>query len=84
MTPSGPHPTPPPLRATRGQGAWALQKLGQDVRQVVQDLMPYDPERVILFGSLARGDSDDYSDIDVMVIKRTETRFVQRLGCGVG
>ena len=41
--------------------------------------MPYDPERVILFGSLARGDSDDYSDIDVMVIKRTETRFVQRL-----
>ena len=53
--------------------------LPQEVRQVVQDLLPYGPERIILFGSMARGDSDEYSDMDFIVIKRTETRFVQRL-----
>ena len=53
--------------------------LPREVQQVVQDLLPYGPERVILFGSMARGDSDEYSDMDFIVIKRTETRFVQRL-----
>ena len=53
--------------------------LSQEVQQVVEDLLPYDPERVILFGSLARGDADEYSDVDVLVVKRTKTRFVQRL-----
>ncbi|MCE2405848.1 MAG: nucleotidyltransferase domain-containing protein [Dehalococcoidia bacterium] len=49
----------------------ALQagSLPQDVQQVVQDLLPYGPERVILFGSVARGDSDEYSDMDFIVIK---------------
>ena len=47
--------------------------------RIVKDLLPYDPERIILFGSAARGDADAYSDIDVIVIKRTQTRFVQRL-----
>ncbi len=37
------------------------------------------PEKIILFGSVARGDADEYSDIDLIVIKNTETRFVQRL-----
>ena len=53
--------------------------LPQEVHQVVRDLLPYGPERVILFGSMARGDSDEYSDMDFIVIKRTETRFVERL-----
>lgn len=59
----------------------AIQRaaLPREVRQVVRDLLPYDPERVILSASLARGDSDDYSDIDIIVVKQMETRFVQRL-----
>ena len=49
------------------------------VNQLVADLLPYGPEKVILFGSAARGDADEFSDIDVIIIKDTDTRFVQRL-----
>ncbi|WP_175530372.1 nucleotidyltransferase domain-containing protein [Desulfobacula phenolica] len=31
----------------------------------------YDPEAVILFGSLGRGDADEFSDIDLLVIMET-------------
>ncbi len=48
------------------------------VRQVVQDLEPYDPETVILYGSFARGDWDEYSDLDLILIKETEERFIDR------
>ena len=41
--------------------------------------MAYEPEKVILFGSMARGDADEYSDIDLIVIKKTDTPFIQRL-----
>ncbi|MSQ06594.1 MAG: nucleotidyltransferase domain-containing protein [Dehalococcoidia bacterium] len=41
--------------------------------------MDYSPEKVILFGSYARGDYDEFSDIDLIVIKKTEQRFFQRL-----
>lgn len=34
---------------------------------------------VLLFGSLARGDARDYSDIDLIVVKETEKRFLDRL-----
>jgi len=49
------------------------------VKDIVEALKTYDPEKVILFGSLARGDADRYSDIDLVVIKRTDKRFVERL-----
>lgn len=49
------------------------------VKDIVEALKAYDPEKVILFGSSARGDADRYSDIDLVVIKRTDKRFVERL-----
>ncbi len=50
------------------------------VRKIVNALKPYDPERVILFGSAARGDADQDSDIDIAIIKETRARFLDRLG----
>jgi len=34
---------------------------------------------VLLFGSMARGDARDHSDIDLIVVKDTEKRFLDRL-----
>lgn len=38
----------------------------------------YDPERVILFGSLGSGDIGDWSDIDLVIVKDTAKRFLDR------
>jgi len=41
--------------------------------------MPYSPDRVYLFGSWARGEADDLSDLDVVLIKQTPAPFMERL-----
>jgi uncharacterized protein len=46
---------------------------------LVQALQRYQPQRIILFGSAARGEADADSDLDVLVIKETPEPFVQRL-----
>jgi predicted nucleotidyltransferase len=47
--------------------------------KLVRLLLPYEPERIILFGSRARGEADEYSDYDLIVIKRTNRPFLERL-----
>ena len=49
------------------------------IKKIVRALKSYDPERVILFGSAARGDADAYSDIDLVVIKETSEKFLDRI-----
>ena len=49
------------------------------ITQVVSALKEYEPERIILFGSQARGNADQYSDLDMVIIKETEERFLDRL-----
>ena len=44
----------------------------------MEDLKGYQPEKVILFGSAARGDADLSSDLDVVIVKSTPVPFVQR------
>jgi len=41
---------------------------------IIKELKEYDPERVILFGSQARGDAKKYSDFDLLIIKKTKTK----------
>ncbi len=36
-------------------------------------------EKIILFGSAARGEADEYSDLDIIIIKKTDKPFVARL-----
>ena len=46
---------------------------------ILQSFRSFDPERIVLFGSRARGSADEYSDIDLIVVYATEKRFLDRL-----
>jgi predicted nucleotidyltransferase len=39
----------------------------------------YRPQRVIVHGSFARGDAHEGSDLDLIIVKRTSERFVDRI-----
>jgi predicted nucleotidyltransferase len=49
------------------------------VQKLIKSLLSYEPERVFLFGSWARGEEDELSDLDLVVIKQTSTPFWDRL-----
>jgi len=49
------------------------------LKRIVEALQPYAPEKILLFGSYARGDQDAFSDVDLVIIKETEERFLDRL-----
>lgn len=38
----------------------------------------YRPQKVLLFGSLASGETGEWSDLDLVIIKETEKRFLDR------
>jgi predicted nucleotidyltransferase len=42
---------------------------------LLQALRSYRPQRIILFGSAARGDADAASDVDLLVIKEAMARL---------
>ena len=39
----------------------------------------YKPEKIILFGSVARGDFDENSDIDLLIIKKSKKPLYKRI-----
>lgn len=47
--------------------------------KVVECFLPLNPERIILFGSAGRGEMDEYSDVDVIMVMPTRKRFLDRL-----
>jgi predicted nucleotidyltransferase len=46
---------------------------------IVEALRPYHPQKVILFGSWARREADEESDLDLILVKDTSARFMDRL-----
>jgi predicted nucleotidyltransferase len=53
----------------------AAEELNKIVRQVVD---AYRPEKIILFGSYAYGHPHADSDLDLLIIKNTSERFIDR------
>lgn len=47
------------------------------VKTIVNGYCPI--EKIIVFGSQARADADEYSDLDLIIIKKTDKRFLERL-----
>ncbi len=53
------------------------------VRQMIEEILKkivtgYSPRKVILFGSYAYGQPDEESDIDLLIIKDTDNRPIER------
>lgn len=55
------------------------KRLPLAVRKLVKSIAAYEPDRIYLIGSYARGDYHDLSDIDLVVIKSTEREFFERM-----
>lgn len=55
----------------------------RQVREMLQEMLKrllgqYAPQKVILFGSYAYGDPHSDSDIDLLIVKETSERFIDR------
>lgn len=71
------------IRAVREVGALVERTSALDVNTVLKMMlqkliMEYQPEKVILFGSYAYGTPEADSDIDLLIIKETAERFIDR------
>ena len=49
------------------------------IDSIVRGLLAYEPQAVYLFGSWARDENDELSDVDLVIIKRTCLPFFDRL-----
>ena len=47
--------------------------------KIITTFKKFDPDKIILFGSRARGDHDGLSDVDLILVYSTEKRFLDRL-----
>ncbi len=52
------------------------EELFEKIRTTYQS---FNSERIILFGSWAKGKGDDYSDIDLIFVLNSQKRFLDRL-----
>lgn len=52
-----------------------------NIEEIVKTIVNgYGPiEKIIVFGSQARNEADEYSDLDLIIIKKTNKRFLERL-----
>ena len=54
--------------------------LKENLERIVLDLKEkYNPNKVILFGSYASGKIKNFSDLDLLIIKDTKSKFFDRL-----
>jgi hypothetical protein len=51
-----------------------------EAQRIIEDIRKkYSPEKIYIFGSYARGDIHDGSDLDLAIIKETDRRFQDRI-----
>ena len=57
-----------------------LEQLEQTLERILRALEAhYQPEQVIVFGSLASGHITETSDLDLLIVKETDKRFFERI-----
>ena len=56
------------------------RKIQDAFTDIIQNIISnYAPQKIVLFGSYARGEAHEGSDIDLMLIKETSRRFIDRI-----
>ena len=64
-----------------GGGMTRRQILKNEVKRITNVLIKkYRPQKIILFGSLVRPKVHQWSDIDLVVVKKTKKRIYDRIG----
>lgn len=54
--------------------------LKEELRRTVAALVnKYRPEKIIAFGSFVQGKTNQWSDLDLAIVKQTDKRFIDRL-----
>ncbi|MBN1583122.1 MAG: nucleotidyltransferase domain-containing protein [Anaerolineae bacterium] len=57
-------------------------KLPAAAQQILYRIVAgYHPQRVIVYGSFARDDVHERSDLDLIIVKHTDERFIDRIEC---
>lgn len=56
-----------------------IAKLNKELEKAIKAVIPLNPQKVVLFGSLSRGDVGSNSDIDLLIVWDTDLPFMQRL-----
>ena len=52
-----------------------MNSMSGETQMVVEKIIQYcHPEKIILFGSLARGSENSHSDIDLLIVKKSNKR----------
>lgn len=62
--------------------AWQRQRwpaVERELDRMVAALRDWGADRVVLYGSYARGDFHASSDVDLLVVKETDERFIDRI-----
>lgn len=59
---------------------WTQAEIDAELASLVEMLKPYEAQRIILHGSLVRGDWNRASDIDLIIVKDTNLPFIKRIG----
>ncbi|MGN6540478.1 MAG: nucleotidyltransferase domain-containing protein [Ginsengibacter sp.] len=51
----------------------------QQIKNLIDEIVAgYDPEKIYLFGSYAKGNHNENSDIDLFIVKKTDKRKLDR------
>lgn len=50
-----------------------------DAKALVEKLKPLKPEKVILFGSYAKGNPEPTSDVDLLIVRKTNKKPSERI-----
>ncbi|NPV29935.1 MAG: nucleotidyltransferase domain-containing protein [Firmicutes bacterium] len=65
------------MRKKRGRHAALLRS---EVARLTEELCRLGAKKIVLFGSLARGRLDLFTDIDLLVVMESDLPFVERSG----